>query len=128
MGKVILQKWITRDDLKNNRDVMYLFGDNLTRKGLGGQAKEMRGEPNAIGVATKNTCGGSDSDYFADDQLNIVVSVFETDLAPAIRHLQDGGILVIPADGLGTGLSELPKRAPACNAYLAERLASLSKI
>ena len=35
-------KVITRDKIKENPDVLYLFGDNLLRKGLGGQAKEMR--------------------------------------------------------------------------------------
>jgi hypothetical protein len=50
---VLRQKWITRDDLRANPNVLYLFGDNERREGLGGQAKEMRGEPNAIGVRTK---------------------------------------------------------------------------
>lgn len=50
---VLHQKFIFREDLQANPDVYYLFGDNVERRGLGGQAKEMRGEPNAIGVATK---------------------------------------------------------------------------
>lgn len=40
-------KIITRDKIKENLEVLYLFGDNIIRKGLGGQAKEMRGEDNA---------------------------------------------------------------------------------
>ena len=35
------EKIIKRDKLKSNPDILYLFGDNLLRKGLGGQAKEM---------------------------------------------------------------------------------------
>ena len=50
---IIYQKFIYRSDLKANPSVLYLFGDNLQRVGLGGQAKEMRGEPNAVGIATK---------------------------------------------------------------------------
>lgn len=128
MGQVIYQKRIMRDDLKNNPKVMYLFGDNMTRKGLGGQAKEMRYEPNAVGVATKNTCGEGTDDYFSDDQIDIVKGIFETDLSPAVRHLKDGGTLIVPADGLGTGLSELPTRAPKCNALLVSMLKNLESI
>ena len=51
--KLFVQKWIARADLKQNQDRIYLFGDNVERVGHGGQAKEMRGEPNAIGIATK---------------------------------------------------------------------------
>jgi len=50
---IIKQHKIYRKDLKNNPDVLYLFGDNLVQKGFGGQAKEMRGEPNAEGIPTK---------------------------------------------------------------------------
>ena len=53
---VMYQNWIERSDLQRNArsDRYYLFGDNLRRVGMGGQAKSMRGEPNAIGIATKN--------------------------------------------------------------------------
>lgn len=45
-----MTKYIKRQDLKSNPNTQYLFGDNLKRSGFGGQAKEMRGEPNAIGI------------------------------------------------------------------------------
>ena len=43
------QTWITRDDLRANRDLIYVFGDNVERAGRRGLAREMRGEPNAHG-------------------------------------------------------------------------------
>ena len=49
------QKWIERSDLQNNPEDVYIFGDNYARQGLCGQAKAMRGEPNALGIATKRT-------------------------------------------------------------------------
>ena len=54
-------KVITRDKIKENPDVLYLFGDNLLRKGLGGQAKEMRGEPNTLGIVSKKYRNESES-------------------------------------------------------------------
>jgi hypothetical protein len=50
---IIYQKFIRRQDLRNNRDKFYVFGDNMQRIGYGGQARDMRGEPNAIGAVTK---------------------------------------------------------------------------
>lgn len=109
---IIRWKRIYREDLINNPDFMFLFGDNLQRVGMGGQAKEMRNEPNAIGVATKKSPSMSDDAFFTDDEFEDNVKELLNDLWPAIGHISNGGILVIPADGLGTGLSELPSRAP----------------
>ncbi|WNL50737.1 hypothetical protein RPALISO_150 [Ruegeria phage RpAliso] len=125
---VITQKFIFRSDLRSNPDVKYLFGDNLKRVGLGGQAKEMRGEPNAIGVATKRAPGMRADDFFDDHDLRSLQKAIDEDLEPARAHLRGGGTIVIPEDGLGTGLSELPKRAPLVNKFLSDALIGLRKL
>lgn len=45
------QTWITRADLKANRDWIYVYGDNVKREGRRGLAREMRGEPNAHAIS-----------------------------------------------------------------------------
>lgn len=45
------QTWITRADLKANRDFIYVYGDNVKRDGRRGLAREMRGEPNAHAIS-----------------------------------------------------------------------------
>ena len=90
----------------------YLFGDNTLRRGFGGQAKEMRGEPNAIGIATKATPTSGTNAFFSDAEFDKWADVIDADFMPAYIHLLKGGIVVVPEDGLGTGLSELPQRAP----------------
>lgn len=47
----IRQTWITRDDLRANRDLVYVFGDNAAREGQRGLARQMRGEPNAHAIS-----------------------------------------------------------------------------
>lgn len=125
---VYTQKFIFRSDLKSNPSIMYLFGDNVDRKGLGGQAKEMRGEPNASGVATKRSPSNGDDAFFSDDDYPEAVRVIFSDLLPVVEFLKKGGVVIIPEDGLGTGLSELPTRAPKVNQYLESRLADLRNI
>lgn len=115
---LILQSFIKRADLTSNPNVVYLFGDNCQRTGLGGQAAEMRGEPNAVGVRTKKAPGRRPSDYFTDDEYDTNVSMIREDLELPMKYLMSGGIVVWPSSGLGTGLSDLPNRAPRTYAYL----------
>lgn len=122
------QKMIYRADLQANPTHMFLFGDNDKRVGLGGQAKEMRGEENAVGIRTKWTPSMRDSAFFNDKDLNTLIKMIDQDLAPAYKHLREGGVVVIPADGLGTGLSDLPNRAPLVNDFLVQRLRHLETI
>jgi hypothetical protein len=103
-------KLITREMVQAEPDARFVFGDNLQRFGLGGQAGAMRGEPNAIGVATKRAPGRDDEDFFADtDECRSTI----LDECRQVRAaLDEGRTVYVPADGLGTGLSELPTRAP----------------
>lgn len=124
---ILKQKYIHREDLKANRHVLYLFGDNLARYGYGGQAAEMRGEPNAVGVATKNTPKRTPDAYFYDTDFAENARIIANDLRKAFNHVRSGGIVVIPLDGLGTGLSQLSSRAPKTNRFLLELLDKLEK-
>ncbi len=111
---IVKQHRIYRQDLVNNRHLIYVFGDNLERKGLGGQAKEVRGEKNAHGIATKRKMAhGTPDCYFHDNEADAFVSIVE-DFRMLHRRLQVGQYLgvVLPSDGIGTGLAELTTRAP----------------
>lgn len=123
---IIYQKWISRADLKANRQILYLFGDNDRRIGLGGQAKEMRGEPNAVGVRTKHDPGGCDPSFYSDKNLAENVEKINQDLEPVREHLKSDGLVVIPLDGLGTGLSAMPSMCPLTFAALEEQLEELN--
>jgi len=116
----ITQKRIYRSDLKNNPKVLYIFGDNLERVGLGGQAAEMRGEANAFGIATKRAPTYEKEDFFSDDDatLRIIIEEFDN-LRKEIATGKYKGV-VFPEDGIGTGISQLPEKAPLCMALVNE--------
>ena len=104
------QKFILRADLRNNPDTLYVFGDNIIERGLGGQAKEMRGEPNAIGVSTKLWPEMSETafyDYFSKAKPRIDAAFMKL-----FVHASRGGEIVWPEDGIGTGLADLANKAP----------------
>lgn len=123
---ILRQKWIFRSDLQANPNVIYLFGDNEKRVGLGGQAKEMRGEPNAHGIATLSDPGpeGESAVCWTDATYERNCSVIRQDyiqLGLRMGHMAHAGhqvIVVIPADGLGTGIANLKENAPRTFKYL----------
>jgi hypothetical protein len=55
------------------------------RRGLGGQAKSMRGEPNSIGVATRRDGDMVPDAFFADGNLNRYPRYFRRGVAPALQ-------------------------------------------
>jgi hypothetical protein len=113
---VVFQKWITRQNLRDNPDTFYVFGDNVRRIGYGGQAKEMRGEPNAIGVATKWEPSNRPNAFFNDTL--VCKQQVEMDLMAVQRVLDRRKTVVVPTDGIGTGLARLPFVAPRLNAFI----------
>ena len=120
-------KWITRSFVREHRDHIFLFGDNLARRGFGGQAAQMRGEPNAIGIPTKKLPSNDEEAFFTDAE-------FEQNKAAIDRTFERlyqmsstvEQVVVMPSDGLGTGRAQLENRAPLPFAYLQKRLRNLS--
>jgi hypothetical protein len=124
MSGLVFLKWISRDFVRENPDALFVFGDNLLRIGMGGQAASMRGEPNAIGVATKRAPGASDDDFFSDHDSD-ALALIDADIDRVVAALAEGRTVYVPLDGLGTGLSELPQRAPTLHAHIVERFRAM---
>lgn len=111
---LLLQKLIHRTDLRNNPAVIYLFGDNELRVGLGGQADAMRGEPNAHGIATLLAPGR----FWHETDFERQCKILERDFTFPMQKLAEGRLIVYPTDGVGTGLAALEKNAPSTFAHL----------
>ena len=104
---------ITREIIKDNLDVLYIFGDNVTHSGMGGMAKEFRGEPNTLGIPTKWAPAMHEYNFFTDDRYLQVCKIIlnALDTADFRMNQHDYNTLYIPV-GIGTGLAEMDKRAP----------------
>lgn len=120
---LIYQHRIYRKDLQANPHVLYVFGDNEVREGLGGQALEMRGEPNAIGVATLH----APSFFWTDKTYARNCKSIDADMAPLFTALAQGRTVVFPLDGIGTGLARLQENAPLTWEYLCAKIIQLQK-
>lgn len=104
---------------RENPNKLYVFGDNTDRVGMAGQAT-IRQEINSIGLATKDTCG----DYFSDVNLAANKMFINQDIFAIKESMENDRykVLVFPAMGLGTGLSDMQRQCPRTFLYLCERL------
>ena len=121
MGRVTKVNWITEALIKSSPNKVFLFGDNLARRGLKGQASVMRGWQNCIGIPTKKYPTMHPNAFFTDDEYQQNCWAIDE----AFSRIPEDVEVVIPEAGLGTGLAQLPSRAPRTYAYLLERLAAL---
>lgn len=106
------EKHITRDMLRAEPETLWVFGDNLLRSGFGGQAAEMRGEPNAVGLPTKRYPRMDDAAFLTDNDFFEVVVAAAADIGRLAQHAKAGKLIVWPSAGIGTGLAMLAGRAP----------------
>jgi hypothetical protein len=102
---------------------IYVFGDNLEGRGLGGQAQACRFEPNCYGVPTKKSPTMNDGAFFTDREYTFNKRV----IGEALQKIpQDGRQLVILPD-IGRGRAELHMRAPVTYAFLLKALEDLAR-
>lgn len=127
-GKIVRTDRYHRTDLRRQHDWLFVFGDNMAERGFGGQAKECRGEPNAIGIPTKWQPSMTPDSFFCDDELEDVRPTIDGAFLELSGHLRKGGTVVWPMDGVGTGLAKLDERAPVIFSYIQDWLSKLEDI
>ena len=113
----VVEKY-TDDDVKSNPDKIYVFGDNTQRVGMGGQA-QIRNNPNAMGIATKISPSMDEAAFMSDKNFISNVQIIDGDIN---KIKATGKVVVMPSNGLGTGLAKLKEKAPKTYAYLKQRL------
>ncbi len=119
---VIYQKFISREDARNNPSIIYIFGDNDARSGYGGQARELRGERNAFGVRVKKLPTLNDNAYYTDEEYATNCSKIHDDITLIQVQCSENTIIVFPAAGIGTGRAQLKEKAPKTYTYLCKEL------
>ncbi len=107
------EKYITREMVRAEPDTLFVFGDSFERRGFGGQAMEMRGEPNAVGIPTKRRPTMNEDAFFKEKHFDIVKPVITDRFWKLADHIRSGGCVVWPENGIGSGLAQLWKRAPS---------------
>ncbi len=103
-------KKITREFVSEHKETLFVFGDNAARKGFGGQAREMRGMPNALGIPTKRLPEMGANAFFSDKKEEI--EIVKDSLVELVKLTDKYRSVVIPSAGLGTGRAKLREKSP----------------
>lgn len=125
MRIIIESDWFSREKCHANPKHLYVFGDNLLRKGEKGQAV-IRRCCNSAGVITKKYPSNNKDSFFLDVDINQFKEELEADISDIFTRMPKYEALVFPKDGLGTGLAALPTKSPLCFKYLSLRLEELT--
>jgi hypothetical protein len=113
---------IQREDLRNNREVAFVFEDNDTLQGLNGMAREMRGEPNAYGIRVRKSNVNKPSAFWTDDTFDLNCAKIDKDIGDIWALILMDLDVVMPSQGIGTGPSKLFSTAPKTFDYLQSQL------
>jgi|SRR6185312_6574036 len=109
-------------DCRRQPQILFVFGDNMLGFGRAGQAC-IRGEANAFGIPTKRAPGHAPVDYFSDKDAAPETPArrrIDAEFTTLLAALRGGATVSFPRAGIGTGLAQLPQRAPAVAALIAE--------
>lgn len=101
--RVIWQTWITREDLRANRDLVYVFGDNAAREGKRGLAREMRNEPNAHAISVS----WGPFEPFSLITSEAAIARIERDLVELVERRPE--IIVWPRQGIIPEFQSMPE-------------------
>ena len=123
--KVLKKKeYYTKDWAKKHPKYLIVFGENDQEKNSGKKQYNtqaiVREFPNAIGLRTCYRPG----EGFRDDRLNENKKMIDADIKEILDRWGTGDYtqIIIPADGLGTGVAQLPQKAKRTYKYLQKAL------
>lgn len=121
MVKTQISKRFSIEQCRTNPTTLFVFGDNLERYGESGQAI-IRRQKNAIGLVTKKKPENSYDSYFTDEEYTQNCSLIEGDLERIKEYSKDYKYIAFAQFGVGTGLSDMPRKCPLTFCYLTIRL------
>jgi len=96
-----IPKYVTKEFLRDNPNITFVFGDNLIRKGKGGAAA-LRDEPNTYGFVTKKYPNNQDESFYRPDEY---VELFYAELLKLAKEIEKNSERTYLISKLGGGLA-----------------------
>jgi len=101
----------TIEDIRNNRDHLFIFGDNDLMAGKGGQSI-IRDESNTAGIPAKKRPKNDNTSFYTDLEAWGNENKIKSAINKIIEKSINFSVLVLPISGIGTGLAKLREKAP----------------
>lgn len=121
---IVFNGFWTVDDVKSNKDCLFIFGDNDVHRCKMGQAI-IRDEVNTIGISTKKFPSNSISSFYTDDEYNENIKKIDKSIEKIIHKSQSYKYIVI-CEGLFNLNRDGEKIYNVLKWYLWEKLETLS--
>lgn len=120
---ILVSKRFSIEQCRVNFDTLFVFGDNLERTGMGGQAI-IREQSNSVGFATKKRPSRSGEEFFTDEEFEENCKIIEEEIVKINKYAEEKEYKAIafPLAGLGVGLSNMQQKCPKTFCYMTTRL------
>jgi len=112
---------ISRRFIQDNPTILFVFGDNTRGEGYGGQARDARGEPNAVGLPTKWAPTNHASSFFYDAQFDKIKPIIDN-VFKNLTTIKLRGTRIVFFPNIGEGLAKLPYTAPKTLEYIKTKI------
>lgn len=128
ISKIIIFKgYWSIEDVKKYPHALFVYGDNNIGQGRGGQAI-IRDLPNTIGIPTKKYPSNHPNAFYNDNEYNDNTNRINNAIKTISEKSLNYKYVVFPEDGFGTGLAQLPTKAPKTNAFLVDKINQLKNL
>lgn len=118
---------ITETEILNNPTILYIFGDNLLRKGYGGQARVCRGKSNTFGIRVKKEPNDNPNSFFTDREFFKLSDYIKEDIVQILKlSIEYKKIFIL--SNIGEGRARLLEKAPKLYDLLKQLLDGLINI
>jgi hypothetical protein len=112
------------EDVRKNPNWLFVFGDNDIGVGIGGQAI-IRNQVNVCGIPTKKSPSNHPSAFYTDNELEQNKQKISRAISKLVVLSRNYEYIILPEDGLGTGLADLPRKAPLTYQFLISQMKML---
>lgn len=121
--KTEISRKFSIEQCRLNFKSLFVFGDNIERVGMGGQAI-IREQPNSIGICTKKKPSMAEDAFFTDVEYEQNCKIIDEDIQRVKDYAQEKGFIsfVFPQMGIGTGLADMQRKCPKTFLYLSLQL------
>jgi len=120
--RVLIHKgfW-NRTTANENKNFLFIFGDNDAKRGIGGQAV-IRNCSNSMGIPTKKFPNNRPGSFYTDKEYALNQEKIDVAILNIMTASKSYDAIILPENGFGNGLAKLHIKAPRTYDYLNRKI------
>lgn len=106
--------WLTspfkKEDILSNKDAVWVYTENVFKKGGGEMMEWVRGNDNCHSLITRETIG--EDGYFREDNIIKITRIINDNFHGLQLKIRQGKLAIMPSVDINKAIIELEKNAP----------------